>query len=39
MTHGLVLGAAELTPSDKARFDAISADLKPAEVRTADAER
>jgi hypothetical protein len=39
MTHGLVLGAAELTPSDKARFDAISGELKPAEVRTADARR
>jgi hypothetical protein len=36
MTHGLVLGAAELTPSDKARFDAISGELKPAEVRTAE---
>lgn len=35
MTHGLVLGAAELTPSDKARFDALSGDLKPAEVKTA----
>ena len=39
MTHGLVLGAAELTPSDKGRFDAASADLKPAEVKTADASR
>jgi hypothetical protein len=39
MTHGLVLGAAELTPSDKARFDSISATLKPADVKTADAER
>lgn len=37
MTHGLVLGAAELTPSDKARFDSLSAELKPAEVKTADA--
>ncbi|MEI9892060.1 MAG: DUF2846 domain-containing protein [Caulobacteraceae bacterium] len=35
MTHGLVLGAADLTPSDKARFDTVSADLKPAEVKTA----
>jgi hypothetical protein len=39
MTHGLVLGAAELTPSDKARFDVVSAELKPAEVKTADAGR
>jgi len=39
MTHGLVLGAAELTPSDKARFDQVSGDLKPAEVKTADAGR
>ena len=34
MTHGLVLGAAELVPSQKARFDAVSGDLKHAvEVR------
>lgn len=28
MTHGVVIGAADLTPSDKARFDAISGDLQ-----------
>ena len=39
MTHGLVMGAAELTPSDKARFDALSGELKPAEVKTADVGR
>ena len=39
MTHGLVMGAAELTPSEKARFDALSGELKPAEVKTADASR
>ncbi|MGZ3275403.1 MAG: DUF2846 domain-containing protein [Caulobacteraceae bacterium] len=34
MTHGLVLGAAELVPSQKARFDAVSGDLEHAtEVR------
>ena len=35
MTHGLVMGAAELTPSEKARFDALSGELQPAQVKTA----
>jgi hypothetical protein len=28
MTHGVVIGVAELTPSDKARFDAVSGSLQ-----------
>jgi hypothetical protein len=30
MTHGVVIGVADLTPSDKARFDAVSGDLQAA---------
>jgi hypothetical protein len=30
LTKGLVIGVADLTPSDKARFDELSGDLDPA---------
>jgi hypothetical protein len=30
MTHGVVIGVADLTPSDKARFDAASGALQAA---------
>ena len=33
MTHGAVLGAADLTPSDKARFDAVSHDVEASAAR------
>jgi hypothetical protein len=39
MTHGLVLGAAELVPSEKARFDAVSGDLQHATEVRADNSR
>jgi hypothetical protein len=37
LTKGLVIGAANLTPSDKARFDAMSKDLEPEPVKEASA--
>ncbi len=30
MTHGVVIGVADLTPSDKAHFDAVSGALQAA---------
>jgi hypothetical protein len=33
LTKGLIIGAANLTPSDKAKFDLASGDLKPADTQ------
>ncbi len=35
LTKGVIIGAANLTPSDKARFDKLSSELKPAPVEQA----
>jgi hypothetical protein len=37
LTKGVVIGVANLTPSDKARFDAVSGELQPAPVEQAAA--
>jgi len=36
LTHGVVIGIADLTPSDRAAFNAAAKDLKPAEQPSAD---
>ena len=36
LTHGVVIGIADLTPSDRGAFNAAAKDLKPAEQPTAE---
>ena len=36
LTHGVVIGVADLTPSDRATFNAAAKDLKPADQPSAE---